>query len=61
MCEAYAEEIMFFSRNPAGVIFALKNNYNWTDKHEVNVTDGEKTKEAYLNHLKNIQPNGQNE
>ena len=61
MCEAYAEETMFFSRNPAGVIFALKNNYNWTDKHDVTVNDGEKIREAYLKHMQNLEPNSQDE
>ena len=61
MCEAYAEETMFFSRNPAGVIFALKNNYNWTDKHDVTVNDGEKIREAYLKHMQNLEPNAQDD
>jgi hypothetical protein len=36
-CEAYVEERLFDS-NAAGVIFNLKNNYQWVDKQEV---DGE--------------------
>jgi hypothetical protein len=30
----FAEEQLFTSRNPAGVIFNLKNNYGWKDKTE---------------------------
>jgi len=33
--EAFAEECLFTNRNTAGVIFNLKNNYNWVDKQEV--------------------------
>lgn len=34
-CERFAEESLFTSRNIAGVIFNLKNNYsNWIEKPE---------------------------
>ena len=33
--ENYAEKCLFTAKNPAGVIFNLKNNWNWVDKHEV--------------------------
>jgi len=33
--EAYAEDILFTSKTPVGVIFNLKNNFNWRDKTEV--------------------------
>ena len=38
----YAEESLWTSRNPAGPIFNLKNNYGWKDKQEVdlNVNSG---------------------
>jgi DNA-packaging protein gp3 len=36
MCENFAEEQLFTSKNTAGVIFNLKNNYKrWVDKQEV--------------------------
>lgn len=34
-CEAYAARELFSSKNPAGIIFSLKNNYNWQDKQEI--------------------------
>jgi hypothetical protein len=34
-CENFAEEQLFTNRNAAGVIFNLKNNYNWRDKTEI--------------------------
>ena len=30
-CEEYLEELLYVGKNPAGVIFGLKNNYGWTD------------------------------
>ena len=35
MCENYAEEFLFTSRQVAGTIFNLKNNYGWKDKQDV--------------------------
>jgi hypothetical protein len=32
LCENYAEEQLFLGKNVAGVIFAMKNNYEWQDK-----------------------------
>ena len=37
-CEAYAEEQLYLGKNTAGVIFNMKNNYNWKDKTEQEVT-----------------------
>lgn len=34
--EQYAEESLFNSKNVAGVIFNLKNNYGWTDDRNIN-------------------------
>lgn len=36
--EAYAEESLYMLKNPAGVIFSLKNNYGWKDKQEIDAT-----------------------
>ncbi len=33
--EGYAEEQLYKGGNTAGVIFSLKNNYNWVDKQEI--------------------------
>lgn len=33
--EQFAEECLFVGSNTAGVIFNLKNNYNWKDKQEI--------------------------
>ncbi len=40
LIEHYAEELLYVKHNPAGVIFGLKNNYDWKDKIE-HVTSGE--------------------
>lgn len=40
ICERYAEESLFTNKNVAGVIFNLKNNYGWEDKHETKYTGG---------------------
>jgi hypothetical protein len=37
-CENFAEESLFMGKNPAGVIFSLKNNYGWKDKNETELT-----------------------
>jgi len=34
-CEEYAEEQLFVGRSANGAAFALRNNYGWTDKREV--------------------------
>lgn len=34
-CEEYAEEQLFIGRNANGAAFALRNNYGWTDKREI--------------------------
>lgn len=34
----YAEEQLFSAKNPAGVMFNLKNNYGWKDKTEQEIT-----------------------
>ena len=33
--EQFVEERLFAGSNTAGVIFNLKNNYNWVDKQEI--------------------------
>ncbi len=33
--ESFAENRLFTSGNPAGIIFNLKNNFNWKDKQEI--------------------------
>ena len=33
--EQFVEERLFSGSNTAGVIFNLKNNYNWVDKQEI--------------------------
>ena len=33
--EQFAEECLFMGSNTAGVIFNLKNNYDWKDKQEI--------------------------
>lgn len=33
--ERFVEERLFVGSNTAGVIFNLKNNYNWKDKQEI--------------------------
>ncbi len=33
--EQFVEERLFVGSNTAGVIFNLKNNYNWKDKQEI--------------------------
>lgn len=38
-CENYAEIQLFQGRNVAGVIFNMKNNYNWQDKREIDTRD----------------------
>lgn len=38
----FAEEQLFVGRNQAGTIFNLKNNWNWVDKTESDVTSGGK-------------------
>lgn len=38
-CQNYAEECLFTGKaNIAGVIFNMKNNYGWVDKHEIDQT-----------------------
>lgn len=36
--EQYAEEKLYSGANTTGVIFSLKNNYNWQDKQEIEAT-----------------------
>ena len=38
--KAFAEKQLFVGKNPAGVIFNMKNNWGWKDSHEV-TTDNE--------------------
>lgn len=41
--ENYAERQLFNAKNPAGIIFNLKNNFNWVDKQEISSTIEQKT------------------
>lgn len=36
-CQNYAEEQLYKGKATAGVIFALKNNWGWADKQEIEV------------------------
>lgn len=38
--ENYTEYKLLNDKNPAGAIFSLKNNFNWTDKREVRAEVG---------------------
>jgi DNA-binding XRE family transcriptional regulator len=38
MCERFAEEYLFSGKNIAGAIFNLKNNYDWKDRTETDLT-----------------------
>jgi hypothetical protein len=38
-CHNFAEEQLYVGKNPAGVIFNLKNNYKWKDESKIE-TDG---------------------
>lgn len=40
--EGYAEEQLFRKTNVAGVIFNMKNNWNWADKQEIVNIDNNK-------------------
>lgn len=53
-CEMYAEEQLYVGKNAAGVIFNLKNNYDWKDKIENDLSITESTQEAFLKHLKEL-------
>ncbi|MFD1990090.1 terminase small subunit [Paenibacillus nicotianae] len=45
--EGYVEETLLTSKNPAGSIFNLKNNYGWVDKQEVDQTLSNKEGESF--------------
>jgi len=49
-CQNYAEESLYTNRQVAGIIFNLKNNYGWVDKHEV-AHSGSLTLEQALDEL----------
>ena len=34
---AYAEDSLFIGKNQAGIIFSMKNNYDWKDKTDISV------------------------
>lgn len=40
MCENYAEKQLFIGKNPAGVIFNMKNNYGWQNQDKLDMTTG---------------------
>jgi hypothetical protein len=37
-CEQYAEEQLFLAKNANGPSFNLKNNYNWRDKQDLEIS-----------------------
>jgi len=37
ICEVYTEKQLYSNKNTAGIIFSLKNNYNWRDKQEIDM------------------------
>ena len=39
--ESYAEDCLYVTKNPTGIIFNLKNNWKWHDKTEVVTTNTE--------------------
>lgn len=51
--EAIIEQLLFTSRNVAGVIFNLKNNFDWKDRQDLDVTSGNRPI-PILNVSKNI-------
>ena len=38
ICHNYAENSLYSGKNVVGAIFNLKNNYNWKDKNETELT-----------------------
>ena len=38
MIEAYQEEFLYSGKSVAGAIFSLKNNYDWKDKTETELS-----------------------
>lgn len=44
----YVEEYLFTGKNQTGAIFNLKNNFDWKDKTETDVTSNGETLNIYL-------------
>lgn len=44
----YVEEYLFMGKNQTGAIFNLKNNFNWKDKTETDVTSNGETLNLYI-------------
>lgn len=44
----YVEEYLFMGKNQTGAIFNLKNNFDWKDKTETDVTSNGETLNIYL-------------
>lgn len=44
----YVEEYLFMGKNQTGAIFNLKNNFDWKDKTETDVTSNGETLNLYI-------------
>lgn len=44
----YVEEYLFLGKNQTGAIFNLKNNFDWKDKTETDVTSNGETLNLYI-------------
>lgn len=44
----YVEEYLFMGKNQTGAIFNLKNNFNWKDKTETDLTSGGESLNVYI-------------
>ena len=54
-CQNYAEEYLYYGKNPAGAMFNLKANYKWEDKQHIE-TSGTVIIDA--KDMKRSKPNG---
>lgn len=52
-CEFYAEEKLHGGGSVAGVIFSMKNNYDWRDKSELDMTAKHSVNDMTDDELKN--------
>ena len=56
-CERYAEEKLYSGGQVAGVIFSMKNNWNWKDKIDIDAdvkTHNKETDEELDNRIKSL-------